>query len=64
MWKGASAVRPGIRLDYRWQGDINGEDVSRRVPNPVFPYPAPVTNPNAFGRYQIDLTVLTRALCG
>jgi hypothetical protein len=43
MWKGGSAVRPGIHLDYRWQGDIDGEDVSLRVPNPAFPYPAPVT---------------------
>ena len=61
MWKGASVVRPGIRLDYRWQGDIDGEDVSLRVPNPAFPYPAPVTNPNAFGGDQIDLTVFARA---
>ena len=61
IWKGASVVRPGIRLDYRWQGDIDGEDASLRVPNPAFPYPAPVTNPNAFGGDQVDLTVFVRA---
>ena len=61
MWKGSSAVRPGIHLDYRWKGNIDGEDVSLRVPNPAFPYRAPVTNPNAFGRDQIDLTVFARA---
>ncbi len=35
--------------------------MSLRVPNPTFPYPAPVTNPNAFGGDQIDLTVFARA---
>jgi hypothetical protein len=30
------------------------------VPNPQFPYPAPVTNPSAFGGEQIDLTVFLR----
>jgi len=35
--------------------------VSLRVPNPAFPYPAPVTNPNAFAGDQVDLTVFARA---
>ena len=61
MWKGATVVRAGIRPDYRWQADIEGEDVSLRVPNPAFPYPAPVTNANAFGGDQVDLTGLARA---
>lgn len=60
MWKGASAFTPGIRLDYRWRDDIDGEDVSLRVPIPAFPYPAPVTNPSAFGGEQVDLTAFLR----
>jgi hypothetical protein len=30
------------------------------VPVPAFPYPAPVTNPGAFGGEQIDLTAFVR----
>jgi hypothetical protein len=30
------------------------------VPNPAFPYPAPVTNPLAFGGEQIDLSGFLR----
>ena len=26
MWKGASVLRPGVRLDYRWRDQIDGED--------------------------------------
>ena len=62
MWNGFSAVKPGIRLDYRWRDDIHGEDASLRVPIPGFPYPAPVTNPNAFGGEQLDLTGFLRVL--
>lgn len=57
MWTGGAVFAPGVRMDYRWQDTISGEDVSLRVPNPVFPYPAPVTNPNAFGGEQIDVTL-------
>ena len=46
-----------MRLSYRWQGDISGEDVSLSVPNPTFPYPAPVVDPTAFGGQQLDLAV-------
>ena len=60
MWNGWSEVRPGVRLDYRWRDDIKGEDASLRVPVPAFPYPAPVTNPSAFGGEQLDLTVFLR----
>ncbi len=60
MWNGFSAVKPGIRLDYRWRDDIHGEDASLRVPIPGFPYPAPVTNPNAFGGEQVDVTGFLR----
>ena len=60
MWKGASAFTPGVRFDYRWRDDIDGEDASLRVPIPAFPYPAPVTNPNAFGGEQVDLTAFVR----
>jgi len=60
MWKGASRILPGVRIDYRWRDDIDGEDASLRVPIPAFPYPAPVTNPAAFGGEQIDLTVFAR----
>lgn len=60
MWKGTSAFKPGVRLNYRWRDDIDGEDVSLRVPIPAFPYPAPVTNPNAFGGEQIDLKAFVR----
>ena len=30
------------------------------MPIPAFPYPAPVTNPNAFGGEQVDLTAFAR----
>ena len=60
MWNSWSAVKPGIRLDYRWRDDIDGEDLSLRVPIPAFPYPAPVTNPSAFGGEQLDFTVFLR----
>ena len=60
VWKGASALRPGVRLDYRWRDKIHGEDASLRVPVPGFPYPAPVTNPNAFGGEQVDVTLFAR----
>ena len=46
--------------DYRWRGTIAGQDETLLVPNPQFPYPAPVTNPSAFGGEQIDLTVFVR----
>lgn len=49
-------IEPGVRLDYRWQDRIDGEDASLRIPNPTFPYPAPVVDPNAFGGQQLDLS--------
>ena len=60
MWKASSVIQPGVRLDYRWRDDIDGEDASLSVPIPAFPYPAPVTNPQAFGGQQLDLTVFAR----
>lgn len=60
MWKGDLVIKPGVRLDYRWRDDIRGEDESLKVPIPAFPYPAPVTNPNAFGGDQVDLTFFVR----
>ena len=56
-WAGGELFEPGMRLSYRWQGDISGEDVSLSVPNPTFPYPAPVVDPTAFGGQQLDLAV-------
>ena len=60
QWKGFTGFSPGMRLDYRWRGTIAGQDETLLVPNPQFPYPAPVTNPSAFGGEQIDLTVFVR----
>lgn len=60
MWKASSVIQPGVRLDYRWRDDIDGEDASLSVPIPAFPYPAPVTNPQAFGGEQLDFTVFAR----
>lgn len=60
MWNGWSALKPGIRLDYGWSDAIDGEDASLRVPVPGFPYPAPVTNPSAFGGEQLDVTAFMR----
>lgn len=60
QWKGFTAFSPGMRLHYRWRGTITGQDAALLVPNPRFPYPAPVTNPSAFGGEQIDLTVFVR----
>jgi hypothetical protein len=60
----SDVFKPGVRLDYRWRDDIDGEDASLRVPIPGFPYPAPVTNPNTFGGEQLDLTLFARlAVC-
>ena len=42
MWKASDVFKPGVRLDYRWRDDIDGEDASLKVPIPGFPYPAPV----------------------
>ena len=52
-----SGFSPGVRLSYSWQGEIEGEDASLSIPNPAFPYPAPVTDPSAFGGQQIDLAI-------
>lgn len=52
-----SGFRPGVRLGYSWQDEIDGEDASLSIPNPAFPYPAPVTDPSAFGGQKIDLSV-------
>lgn len=60
VWKEAGTIQPGVRVDYRWRDDIHGEDGDLRVPIPAFPYPAPVTNPNAFGGSQVDLTAFLR----
>jgi hypothetical protein len=60
QWKGFTAFSPGMRLHYRWRGTIAGQDATLLVPNPTFPYPAPVTNPGAFGGEQIDLTAFVR----
>ena len=60
MWKASDVFKPGVRLDYRWRDDIDGEDASLRVPIPGFPYPAPVTHPNTFGGEQLDLTLFAR----
>jgi hypothetical protein len=59
MWNGFTAVKPGIRLDYRWRGDI-AERMPRCEFPSGFPYPAPVTNPNAFGGEQVDVTGFLR----
>ena len=48
---------PGIRLRYRWQDTISGSDGSLLLPNPQFPYPAPVVDPSAFGGQQVDLAL-------
>lgn len=56
-WNAGTLFEPGARLSYRWQGDISGQDVSLLVPNPTFPYPAPVVDPSAFGGQQLDLAI-------
>jgi hypothetical protein len=50
-------LKPSVRLDYRWQDQIQGHDQTLSVPNPNFPYPAPVADPTAFGGEQIELTL-------
>jgi hypothetical protein len=50
----------GMKLDYVWRDSIHGEDEALSVPNPAFPYPAAVVNPDAFGGEQVDLTVFSR----
>lgn len=51
------SFQPGLKLAYRWQDKISGEDADLRIPNPAFPYPAPVVDPNAFGGQQLDLAL-------
>ena len=50
-------LKPSVRLDYRWQDQIQGHDQTLSVPNPNFPYPAPVADPTAFGGEQIEFTL-------
>ena len=57
-------IEPGIRLAYRWQGKISGEDTDLSVPIPAFPYPAPVADPNDFGGQQVDLAIFARLPVG
>jgi len=57
-------IEPGVRLSYRWQGQISGEDSDLSVPNPAFPYPAPVVDPSDFGGQQVDLAVFARLPLG
>ncbi|MDA9367927.1 hypothetical protein N9872_01445 [Paraglaciecola sp.] len=57
-------IEPGIRLAYRWQGKISGEDTDLSVPVPAFPYPAPVVDPDDFGGQQVDLAVFARLPLG
>lgn len=57
-------IEPGVRLSYRWQGQISGEDAELSVPNPAFPYPAPVTDPSDFGGQQVDLAIFARMSLG
>ncbi len=56
-WSNLGQFEPGIRLNYKWQGEISGNDTSLLLPNPRFPYPAPVVDPTAFGGQQLDLAV-------
>jgi len=53
-------LEPGVGFNYRWQGKISGEDAELSVPNPQFPYPAPVADPNDFGGEQLDLSVFVQ----
>jgi len=57
-------MRPGLKLAYRWQDKISGEDPSLRIPNPTYPYPAPVVDPDAFGGKQVDLALYVEADLG
>ncbi len=57
-------IDPGIRLDYKWQDMISGEDGELSVPNPQFPYPAPVVNPKAYGGAQVDLALFAQVELG
>ncbi len=56
-WNNLGRLRPGLRLNYRWQGEISGDDLSLLLPNPRFPYPAPVVDPTAFGGQQVDVSL-------
>lgn len=58
------AFRPGVKLAYQWQGKISGEDATLRIPNPAYPYPAPVVDPDAFGGQQVDFSVYLDADLG
>ena len=48
-WTRYQSVRPVVGLSYKHTGRIRGGDSSLTVPNPEFPYPASITNPNLYG---------------
>lgn len=60
MWaKGRTQywLKPLVRLSYIAWGKIHGQDDEITVPNPSFPYPAAITNPNYFGGEKVKLSL-------
>ena len=55
-WSSFGRWEPGLGVSYRWQDKISGDDTSLLLPNPQFPYPAPVVDPNAFGGQQVNVS--------
>jgi hypothetical protein len=55
-WSSFDRWEPGLGVSYRWQDKISGDDTSLLLPNPQFPYPAPVVDPNAFGGQQVNVS--------
>ncbi len=52
-------VLPSLKLNYRYWGEIKGEDKSLKVPG-SFPYPAPVVDPSLFGGEMVSLSLGAR----
>lgn len=50
-------IKPLIKLQYNNWGAIKGQDDEITVPNPTFPYPAAITNPNYYGGEKINATL-------
>ena len=60
QWKGFTAFLAGCAVALSLARHDYGAGCRVAGAEPPFPYPAPVTNPSAFGGEQIDLTAFVR----
>jgi len=54
-WYVNETIHPLVKLVYQDWGHIKGQDNDLLVPNPAFPYPAGITNPDNYGGQRITI---------